>query len=115
MLHRNLKKITENTKIYFRTVTGCFYCAFAFLYIQLGVIIFIIVDAFHNIPGGLAEQKCPTDLNDTFCSTAWKTTSLLSIFYFFEVQVLAGISGWFRTESRNEVYYTLFLSFLILQ
>ena len=106
----------ENKKIYFRTVSGCFYCGLVVLYIQLGVIIFIVVDAFRYVPGGLAEQKCPTGLNDTFCSTAWKTTSLLSIFYFFEVQVLAGTIGWFRTESRREVYYTLFLSpFLTLQ
>lgn len=80
-----------------------FYCIqiFAVLLanLQQGVLIYIKVDAFRYTSGGFAIQKCPNHHdNDTFCSTAWKTVSLLGIAYFYEAQILTLIVIFVRSR-----------------
>ena len=100
------------------------WCGQICLNIQIGVVIFVIVDAFRYIPGGLAETKCPDGLNDTFCSTAWKATSVLGIFYYIEAYLLSviiyGITAnrlpktfkeWL--EVCNTLFLSLFTTFFI--
>ena len=91
-------------KVSFVVFTCLYWLAAILYYVQLGVIILIIVDAFHYIPGGLAEQNCPNGLNNTFCSTAWKATTIISISYVYEAIGLTYVISciYYRVHTRKK-------------
>ena len=81
--------------------TTCIYSlAIILFYFQVGFIFLITFDAFHYIPGGLAEQNCPDGLNDTFCSTAWKATTLISNAYVCEAHLLVCVINYARKRKK---------------